>query len=110
MVGKKLQMNLKFFQSASDASSSAKQPIVKKEPMDVSTTDIDKDGAVLGNSSNNVNLGELSNPASNLVADAVAPSLTLDSLSSVVEEAEIPTEERKHAISATSCKFEESEC
>ena len=61
--------------------------------MDVSTTDVVKDGAILGNSSNNVNLGELSNPASNLVADAVAPSLTLDSLSSVVEEAEIPTEE-----------------
>ena len=93
MVGEILQMNLKCFQSASDASSSAQQPIVKKEPMDVSTTDVVKDGAVLGNSSNNVNLGELSNPASNLVADAVAPSLTLDSLSSIVEEAEIPTEE-----------------
>ena len=93
VVGENVQMNLNFFQSASDASSSAQQPIVKKEPMDVSTTDVVKDGAVLGNSSNNVNLGELSNPASNLVADAVAPSLTLDSLSSVVEEAEIPTEE-----------------
>ena len=95
MVGENLQMNLKFVQSASDASSSAQQPqpIVKKEPMDISTTDVVKDGAVHGNSSNNVNLGELSNPASNLVADAVAPSLTLDSLSSVVEEAKIPTEE-----------------
>ena len=93
VVGENLQMNLKFFQSGSDASSSAQQPIVKKEPMDVSTTDVVKDGAVLGNSSNNVNLGELSNPASNLIADAVAPSLTLDSLSSVVEEAKIPTEE-----------------
>ena len=89
MVGENLQMNLKFVQSASDSSSSAQQPIVKKETMDVSTTDIVKDGAVLGNSSNNVNLGELSNPASNLVVDAVAPSLTLDSLSSVVEEAKL---------------------
>ena len=93
MVGEILQMNLKCFQSASDVSSSAQQPIVKKEPMDVSTTDIVKDGAVIGNSSNNVNLGELSNPASNLVADVVAPSLTLDSLSSIGEEAEIPTKE-----------------
>ena len=93
MVSENLQMNLKFVQSASDATSSAQQPIIKKEPMDVSTTDVVKEGPVLGNSSNNVNLGELSNPASNLVADAVVPSLTLDSLSSVVEEAEIPTEE-----------------
>ena len=93
VVSENLQMNIKFVQSASDASSSAQQPIVKKEPMDVSTTDVVKEGPVLGNSSNNVNLGELSNPASNLVADAVAPSFTLDSLSSVVEEAEIPTEE-----------------
>ena len=93
MVGEILQINLKCFQYASDVTSSAQQLIVKKEPMDVSTTDIVKDGAVLGNSSNNVNLGELSNPASNLVADVVVPSLTLDSLSSVVEEAEIPTEE-----------------
>ena len=91
MVGENLQMNLKCVQSASDSSSSAQQPIVKKETMDVSTTDIVKDGTVLGNSSNN--LGELSNPASNFIADAVAPSLTLDSLSSVVEEAEIPTQE-----------------
>ena len=86
-------MNLKFVQSASDASSSAQQPIIKKEPMDVSTADVVKEEPVLGNSSNNVNLGELSNPASNLVADAVSPSLTLDSLSSVVEEAQILTEE-----------------
>ena len=93
MVGEKLQMNLKFVQSASDPISSAEQPIIKKEPMDVSTTDVVKEGPVLGNSSNNANLGELSNPASNLVADVVAPCLTLDSLSSVVEEAEIPTEE-----------------
>ena len=92
MVGENLQMNLKFVQSASDACSSAQQPIIKKEPMDVSTTDVVKEGPVLGNSSNNVNLGELSNPASNLV-DVVAPSLTLDSLSSIVEEAEIPTKE-----------------
>ena len=40
-------MNLNFFQSASDASSSAQQPIIKKEPMDVSTTDVVKDGAVI---------------------------------------------------------------
>ena len=93
MVGENLQMNLKFVQSASDASSSAQQPIVKKEPMDVSTTDVVKEGPVLGNSSNNVNLVELSNPASNLIADAVTPSFTLDSLSSIMEEAQIPTEE-----------------
>ena len=93
VVSENLQMNLKFAQSASDACSSAQQPIIKKEPMDVSTTEVVRERPVLGNSSNNVNLGELSNPASNLVVDAVAPSLTLDSLSSVVEKAQIPTKE-----------------
>ena len=86
-------MHLKFVKSASDTTSSAQQPIVKKEPMDTSTGEVVKEGPILGNSSNNVNLGDISKPSSNLVADVAAPPLTLDSLSSLVEEAEIPTEE-----------------
>ena len=61
--------------------------------MDVITTDVVKEERVHGNSSNNLNLGELSNPASNLILDVATPSLTLDSLSSVVEEPKVPTEE-----------------
>ena len=69
--------------------------------MDVITTDVVKEEQVHGNSSNNLNLGELSNPASNLIPDVATPSLTLDSLSSVVEEPKVPTEEE----STESVKF-----
>ena len=86
-------MNLKFFIFASEPIASSQQPIVKKELMDVITTDVVKEEQVHGNSSNNLNLGELSNPASNLILDVATPSLTLDSLSSAVEEPKVPTEE-----------------
>ena len=77
-------MNLKIFIFASEPIASSQQPIIKKELMDVITTDVVKEEQVHGNSSNNFNLGELSNPASNLIPDVATPSLTLDSLSSVV--------------------------
>ena len=47
-------MNLKIFIFASEPIASSQQPIVKKELMDVITTDVVKEEQVHGNSSNNL--------------------------------------------------------
>ena len=95
VVGERNQINLQFFIFTSETISSTQPTVVKKEKVDMasttSTTDV-KEEHVSNNSSNNANVGDAAN-LSQMVTDVTTPPLTLDSLSSVVEESTIPTEE-----------------
>lgn len=89
------QIKLNFFIFPSETISSTQPTIIKKEKMDITTTNTTdvKEESVSANSSKNANLGDPANSLTQLVSDVSTPPLNLDNLSSVVQESTIPMEE-----------------